>query len=80
MSYYSILRKSAKWTKKAVLCFFNVALFNSFLVQRKINDNKMTYTKFLLVVAVALIEGHEVQCLGAKETECNRKNKTSTEI
>lgn len=39
----------------------------------------MTYTKFLLVVAVALI-GHEVQCLGAKETECNRKNKTSTEI
>ncbi|KAL6421456.1 hypothetical protein ACFW04_013911 [Cataglyphis niger] len=33
ISYYSILRKSTKWTKKAMLNFFNAALFNSFLAE-----------------------------------------------
>ena len=52
---------------KAVLYFFNAALYNLFLIHRKINNNKKTYKNFLLTVAIALIEQHESQYLGIEE-------------
>ena len=31
LSYYSVLRKTVKWSKKVVLYLLNCALFNAFL-------------------------------------------------
>ena len=50
-----------------MLYFFNAALYNLFLIHRKINNNKKTYKNFLLTVAIALIEQHESQYLGIEE-------------
>jgi hypothetical protein len=35
--YYSLLRKTVKWTKKVALWFINCALFNTFLVHKILN-------------------------------------------
>ena len=39
-SYYSVLRKTVKWSKKVVLYLLNCALFNAFFVYRTLNTNK----------------------------------------
>ena len=44
-------------------------IHNAFLVQKKLNNNKTTYKKFLLSIAIALLEGHEIQDLGTEEAE-----------
>jgi hypothetical protein len=67
MSQYSISKKHQM--DKKVLYFLILLLLNLFLVHRKINNNKMTYKKFLLTVAIALIEQHEIQYLGTEEAE-----------
>jgi len=40
LSYYSILRKSVKWSKKVVLYLPNCALFNVFCVYRTLTNKK----------------------------------------
>ena len=41
LSYYSVLRKTVKWSKKVVLCLLNRALFNAyFCVQDSQNISK----------------------------------------
>ena len=40
LSYYSVLRKCVKWSKKVVLYLLNCALFNAFFVYRTINTKK----------------------------------------
>ena len=48
LSYYSVLRKTAKWSKKVVLYLLNCALFNAFFVYRTLNTNKkVQYKNFL---------------------------------
>ena len=48
LSYYSVLRKTAKWSKKVVLYLLNWALFNTFFVYRTLNTNKkVKYKNFL---------------------------------
>jgi hypothetical protein len=37
LAYYSLLRKTVKWTKKGALWLINGALFNSFLVYKNLN-------------------------------------------
>jgi hypothetical protein len=50
LSYYSVLRKTVKWSKK-VLYLLNCALFNAFFVYRTLNTNKkVKYKNFLLEV------------------------------
>ena len=39
-SYYSVLRKTVKWSKKEVLYLLNSVLFNAFFVYRTLNTNK----------------------------------------
>jgi len=39
-SYYSVLRKTVKWSKKVVLYLLNCALFNAFFLYRTLNTNK----------------------------------------
>jgi hypothetical protein len=40
LSFYPLLRKTVKWSKKVVLYLLNCALFNTFFVHRTLNTNK----------------------------------------
>ena len=59
LSYYSILRKSVKWSKKMVLYLLNCALFNAFCVYRTLTNKNVRYKNFLHEVARSWIS--EVQ-------------------
>jgi len=48
LSFYSVLRKTVKWSKKVALYVLNCALFNTFFVYRTLNtDKKVKYKNFL---------------------------------
>jgi len=48
LSYYSVLRKTVKWSKKVVLYLLNCALFKAFFVYRTLNTNKkVKYNNFV---------------------------------
>lgn len=49
LSYYSIYRKTRKWTKKVVFFLFNCAMFNSYCVYGKLNPTKRTNFKAYLL-------------------------------
>ena len=52
LSYYSLLRKTAKWPKKVAFWLINCAFFNSFRIYQKLNPtSQMIYKEFLLQVA-----------------------------
>jgi hypothetical protein len=47
LAYYSLLRKTVKWTKKVALWLINCALFNSFSVYKNLNPRtKLMYKEF----------------------------------
>ena len=49
LSYYTILRKTLKWSTKVTFWMINCALFNSFEVYKKLNITKqIKYKDFLL--------------------------------
>jgi len=47
LSYYSLLKKTVKWSKKVVLYLLNRVLFKAFFVYRTLNTNKVNYKNFL---------------------------------
>ena len=48
VSYYSVLRKPAKWSKNVVVYLLNCAFFKVFCVYRTLNTNKkVKYKNFL---------------------------------
>jgi hypothetical protein len=54
LTYYSLLRKTVKWTNKVALWLMNCALFNSFLVYKNLNPgSKLKYKEFLAQVVKA---------------------------
>ncbi|MGL5708395.1 MAG: transposase, partial [Aeromonas sp.] len=56
MAFYSIWRKTRKWTKRIAFYLSNYALFNSFVVYNKLNaTKKIKYEKFLLNIAKSWI-------------------------
>jgi len=60
LSFYSVLRKIVKWSKKVVPYLLNCALFNTFFVYRTLNTNKkVKYKNFLQEVGRSWIS--EVQ-------------------
>lgn len=59
LSYYSIFRKTKKWTKRVAMFFINCALFNSFKAYIVLNGKKITYKNFLHKVAISWIEDCE---------------------
>ncbi|XP_020298085.1 piggyBac transposable element-derived protein 4-like [Pseudomyrmex gracilis] len=61
LSYYSIFRKTKKWTKRVVMFFINCALFNSYKVYTTLNGQKITYKNFLHKAALSLIEDCETE-------------------
>lgn len=52
LSYYSILRKTSKWTKCVVMYLINCALFSSYIVYNSVHARKMKYKKFLYETAL----------------------------
>ncbi|CAK9829883.1 PiggyBac transposable element-derived protein 4 [Anthophora retusa] len=56
LSYYSILRKTVKWTKKTVLFLLNCALFNAYRLYVEFNGNTIRYKQFLHAVGRLWIE------------------------
>ena len=70
LSYYSVLRKTVKWSKNVVLYLLNCALFNTFFVYRILNTNKkVKYKNFL----------HEVGRLWMSEVQ-NRSESNSDDL
>jgi hypothetical protein len=52
LTYYSLPRKTVKWTEKVALWLINCALFNSLLVYKNLNlGSKLKYKEFLVQVA-----------------------------
>jgi hypothetical protein len=47
LSYYSVLRKTIKWSKKVVLYLLNCALSNAIFVYRTLNTSKKVKYNFL---------------------------------
>jgi len=43
LSYYSVLKKTVKWSKKVVLYLLNCVVFNTFFVYRTLNTNKRSW-------------------------------------
>lgn len=71
--YYSIFKKTKKWTKRVVMFFINCALSNSFKVYTALSGKKITYKNFLHNVAVSWIEDCQ-----AKEQDTNLPNHEPT--
>lgn len=61
LSYYSILLKTKKWTKKTVLYFIKCALFNAYQIYIKNSNNPIRFKKFLLNLATSWIGANEVE-------------------
>jgi len=60
LSFYSVLRKTVKWSKKVVLYLLKCTLFNAFFVHRTLNTSKkVKYKNFLHEVGSSWIS--EVQ-------------------
>ena len=69
LAYYSLPRKTVKWTKKVALWLINCAIFNSFLVFKNLNPHsKLKYKAFLLNVAKAWATDHKVVAEPAADT------------
>ena len=50
ISYYKIMRKTVKWTKRVVMYLINCALFNAFRMYKINAQNKMKYKTFIYSV------------------------------
>ena len=67
--YYSILRKTRKWTKRAVMYLLNCAFFNSYLVYNMHNNSSLTYKKYLLELSRCLITDKKTEDLELMDIE-----------
>lgn len=75
LSYYSILRKTVKWSKKLFFYLLNCALFNSFVVYKSLqSDNKVKYKVYLRKIAKHLIECDKPTPLGVHNCPDNSEN------
>ena len=63
LSYYSILRKTKNWSKRAVMYLFNCAFFNSYLVYNMHNNSSVPYKIFMLELSRCLITDKQIQDL-----------------
>ena len=62
LSYYLVLKKTVKWSKKVVLYLLNCVLFNAFFVHRTLNTNKVKYKNFLHEVGRSWISDVQNRC------------------
>jgi len=65
LSFYSVLRKTVKWSKEVVLYLLNCALFNTFFCVQDSNTNKkVKYKNFLHEVGWSWISEVQNLCTG----------------
>ena len=50
ISYYKIMRKTVKWTKRVVMFLINCALFNSYRIYNLLNTKQIKYKQFIYTV------------------------------
>jgi hypothetical protein len=74
LSYYSILRKTKKWTKKTVLYLINCALFNAYQIYIKNSEITIRFKQFLLNLALAWIDGNEEEQESGSAAQCNKRS------
>nr|XP_012153228.1 PREDICTED: piggyBac transposable element-derived protein 4-like [Megachile rotundata] len=74
LSYYSILRKTKKWTKKTVLYLINCALLNAYQICIKNSENPIRFKQFLLNLALAWINGNEEEQQSRSAAQCNKRS------
>ncbi|CAK9833144.1 Transposon Tf2-8 polyprotein [Anthophora retusa] len=74
LSYYSILRKTKKWTKKTVLYLINCALSNAYQIYTKNSENSIRFKKFLMDLAIAWINGNEQEQESRSADECSQRS------
>lgn len=69
LAYYSIFRKTRKWTKRVVMFFINCALFNSFRLYTVLNEINITYKNFLHKVAILWTTDSEANSMKQDDTQ-----------
>ena len=62
LTYYSVLKKTVKWSKKAVLYLLNCVLFKAFFMYRTLNTNKVKYKNNLHEVGRSCILQFQNRC------------------
>lgn len=79
LAYFSLLRKSMKWTKKVVLWLINCALFNSFVTYKTLNrSSRESFQKFVLEVAKGWAKSEEERSASSSDdgTELDEERPT----
>jgi hypothetical protein len=75
-AYYSLLRKTVKWTKKVALWLKNYALFSSFLVYINLNPgSKLKDKEFLVQVAQLRWRPHN-----QTQAQCNHDHQLTPHV
>lgn len=69
LAYYSIFRKTRKWTKRVVMFFINCALFNSFKLYTVLNEKNIAYKNFLHKVAILWTTDSEANSMKQDDTQ-----------
>lgn len=72
--YYSICRKTKKWTKQTVLYLINCALFNAYQIYIKNSQSPIRFKQFLLNLALEWIHGKEEEQDSRSVVRCNKKS------
>jgi hypothetical protein len=81
LAYYSLLRKTVKWTKKIALCLINCALFNLFLVYKNLNPGtKLKCKEFLVQVARAWATDEIQAAQTQTQTQCDLDHQLTPHI
>jgi cytochrome c oxidase subunit IV len=62
LSCYSVLKKTVKWSKKAVLYLLKCVLFKAFFMYRTLNTNKVKYKNNLHEVGRSCILQFQNRC------------------
>jgi len=61
LSYYTVTRKTVKWSKKVVLYLLNFPLFNAYLVYRTLYTNKKSKVQELPAPGRKVLDIRRVQ-------------------
>lgn len=74
LSYYSLLRKTLKWTKKVALWLINSGLINSFIIYKKVNkSSNIKFKDYLIDVAKILISENKNESLSYIQDEQSKR-------
>ncbi|KAG8238352.1 hypothetical protein J437_LFUL017245 [Ladona fulva] len=80
LAYFSVLRKTMKWTKKVVLWLISSALFNSFVVYKTLNTTtRLNFRKFVLKVAKGWAKCEEGKSASSSDDDTDGRRERPTQ-